>query len=83
MNHVSISPTNGNGPTQGQRKALTRVGIGPLLTIESPVAQWLEHPTRSLRGGHGFQSHPIFSEFPRDAISKHIYQAQVLGEKIV
>ena len=23
MNHVSVSPTNGNGPTQGQRKTLT------------------------------------------------------------
>ena len=27
MNHVSVSPTDGNGPTQGQRKTLTRVGI--------------------------------------------------------
>ena len=27
MNHVSVSPTNGNGLTQGQRKTLTRVGI--------------------------------------------------------
>ena len=27
MSHVSVSPTNGNGPTQGQRKFLTRVGI--------------------------------------------------------
>ena len=29
MNHVSVSPTNGNGngPTQGQRKTLTNVGI--------------------------------------------------------
>ena len=26
MNHVSVSPTDGNGPTQGQRKTLTRVG---------------------------------------------------------
>ena len=26
----------------------------PLLTIESPVAQWLEHPTRSRSRGHGF-----------------------------
>ena len=25
MNHVSVSPTDGNGPTQGQRKTLTRV----------------------------------------------------------
>ena len=24
---MSISPTDGNGPTQGQRKTLTRVGI--------------------------------------------------------
>ena len=29
MNHVSVSPTDGNGPTQGQRKTLTRVGIDP------------------------------------------------------
>ena len=27
MNHLSVSLTNGNGPTQGQRKTLTRVGI--------------------------------------------------------
>ena len=25
MNHVSVSPTDGNGPTQGQRKTLTNV----------------------------------------------------------
>ena len=29
VNHVSVSPTDGNGPTQGQRKTLTRVGIEP------------------------------------------------------
>ena len=29
MNHVSVSPTNGNGPTQGQRNTLNRVGIEP------------------------------------------------------
>ena len=26
VNRVSVSPTNGIGPTQGQRKTLTRVG---------------------------------------------------------
>ena len=26
---MSVSPTDGNGPTQGQRNALTRVGIEP------------------------------------------------------
>ena len=30
MNHVSVSPTDGTGPTQGQRKTLTRVGIEPM-----------------------------------------------------
>ena len=30
MKHVSVSPTDGNGPTQGQRKTLTRVGISEL-----------------------------------------------------
>ena len=29
MNYVSVSPTDGNGPTQEQRKTLTRVGIEP------------------------------------------------------
>ena len=29
MNHVSVSPTDGTGPTQGQRRTLTRVGIEP------------------------------------------------------
>ena len=29
INHVSVSPTDGTGPTQGQRKTLTRVGIEP------------------------------------------------------
>ena len=29
MTHVSVSPTDGTGPTQGQRKTLTRVGIEP------------------------------------------------------
>ena len=29
MKHVRVSPTNGNGPTQGQRKTLTRVGVKP------------------------------------------------------
>ena len=29
VSHVSVIPTNGNGPTQGQRKTLTRVGIEP------------------------------------------------------
>ena len=26
---MSVSPTDGNGPTQGQRKTLIRVGIEP------------------------------------------------------
>ena len=29
MNHVSVSPTDENGPTQGQRKTLTRVENEP------------------------------------------------------
>ena len=29
MNHVIVSPTNEDGPTQGQRKTRTRVGIEP------------------------------------------------------
>ena len=34
VKHVSVSPTYGIGPTQGQRKTLTRVGIEPTLTKE-------------------------------------------------
>ena len=45
MNHVSVSPTDGNGPTQGQRKTLTRVGI-------EPTTFGLE------KLGRGFNSHP-------------------------
>ena len=33
MNHVSVSPTDGNGPTQGQKKTLTRVGIEPSVLV--------------------------------------------------
>ena len=40
MNHVSVSPTDGNGPTQGQRKTLTRVGIEP------PPLHRLSHKVR-------------------------------------
>ena len=35
VNHVSVSPTNRNEPTQGQRKTLTRVGIEPT-TLSGP-----------------------------------------------
>ena len=38
MNHVSVSPTDGNEPTQGQRKTLTRVGIEPMtFGVRSPL----------------------------------------------
>ena len=29
VNHLSVTPTNGIGPTKGQRKTLTRLGIEP------------------------------------------------------
>ena len=32
----------------------SKTHIAPLLTIESPVAQWLEH---LITEGHGFKSH--------------------------
>ena len=38
MNHVSVSATDGNGPTQGQRKTMTRVGIEPTsFGVRSPL----------------------------------------------
>ena len=50
MNHVSVSPTDGNGPTQGQRKTLTRVGIEPCSSVGRAAEIWPE--------GRGFNSHP-------------------------
>ena len=53
-----------------QLESLTH--ISPLLTIESPVAQWLEHPTRSRRV---MGLNPIsiwgsdFSQFPMGSIN--------------
>ena len=35
MNHVSVGPTGGNGPTQGQRKTLTRARSAELAIIIS------------------------------------------------
>ena len=46
MNHVSVSPTNGNGPTQGQRKTLTRVGIEPT-TFGLDLRRSTDRATRS------------------------------------
>ena len=44
MKHLSVSPTNGNGPTQGQRKTLTRVGIKPM--VRSPLLYRLSYEVR-------------------------------------
>ena len=46
MNHVSVSPTDGNGPTQGQRKTLTRVGIEPTTRVRSPPLYRLSYKVR-------------------------------------
>ena len=47
MNHVSVSPTDGNGPTQGQRKTLTRVGIEPTtFGFRSPPLYRLSYKVR-------------------------------------
>ena len=44
MNHESVSPTNGNGLTQGQRKTLTRVGIEPTKRrVRSPLLYRLSY----------------------------------------
>ena len=39
MNHVSVSPTNGNGPTQGQRKIHD-------LRVRSPLLYRLSYKVR-------------------------------------
>ena len=46
MNHVSVSPTDGNGPTQGQRKTLTRVGTEPT-TFGLDLRRSTDRATRS------------------------------------
>ena len=44
--HVSVSPTDGNGPTQGQRKTLTRVDVLQELHIVVLVMMSPEQLTR-------------------------------------
>ena len=39
VNHVSVSLTNRNGLTQGQRKTLTRVGIEPTKVFRLIICQ--------------------------------------------
>ena len=47
VNHVSVSPNNENGPTQGQRKTLTRVGIEPTtFGLRSPLLYRLIYKVR-------------------------------------
>ena len=47
MSNVSVSPTNGNGPTQGQRKTLTRVGIEiTIFGFRSPLLYRLSYKVR-------------------------------------
>ena len=41
--HVSVSPTDGNGPTQGQRKTLTRVGFRHKLICNMSVVSIVAH----------------------------------------
>ena len=50
MNHVSVSPTNENGTTQGQRKTLTRVGIEPTtFGLDHLVAHLVAQSVEQLR----------------------------------
>ena len=46
MNHVSVSPTDGNGPTQGQRKTPARVGTEPT-TFGLDLRRSTDRATRS------------------------------------
>ena len=52
MNHVSVSPTDGNGPTQGQGKALTRLdSLRTLLKQDLPITNLLlTTPRDSVQG---------------------------------
>ena len=53
MDHVSVSPTDGIGPSQGQRKTLTRVGIEPTtfrILITAAVPTELQGQTGAGRG---------------------------------
>ena len=47
--HVRVSPTDGNGPTQGERKTLTRVGIPSGLITAAPPTE-LQGQTGAGRG---------------------------------
>ena len=46
VNHVSVSPTNGIGDTQGQRKTLTRLGIEPPNSISRANAHMVYMGTK-------------------------------------
>ena len=64
---MSVSPTNGNGPTQGQRKTLTRVGIEPT-TFGLDHAPWfptmISHHVENNRSILDQQAYHVNSPFP-------------------
>ena len=59
MNHASVSPTDGNGPTQGQRKTLTRVGIEPT-TFGLDLRRYLLYTYRDLRSKEDRDKNSLF-----------------------
>ena len=60
--HVSVSPTDGNGPTQGQRKTLTRVRVPPWSEFSS-VLVWAHFRVRV----------PPWSEFSSVLVWAHFH----------
>ena len=57
--HVSVSPTDGNGPTQGQRKTLTRVtrnvGGSRLNSLVSTRISFRDFPLLYYKRGGSFE----------------------------
>ena len=74
MNHVSLSPTHGYGPTQGQRKTLTGVGIERIsLPFENQVsANAVRRQLRDLINKIGPTLQPLFvsKKFEQDLKAK-------------
>ena len=69
---MSVSPTNGNGPTQGQRKTLTRVGI-------EPTTFGLDHRWFNSHPGQSFSLSLCGPISIRRANAHMVHMGQILG----
>ena len=85
MNYVSVCPTNGNGPTQGQRKTLTWVGIYYWthdLRVRSPLLYRLSYKVRweQVVGTEGVNVHGLLlSDLVAQSVEQRWSNPKVVG----